>query len=91
MKSAFMMEFYAGKNSLLVSAANVSNIMKTLNPIPKGPTVITIPSNVKGTVVQDFLVSVLFMDHGPQISRLKGFSFIFCFTKLLEYFDVSAL
>jgi hypothetical protein len=42
---------------------------------------------LRGTVARDFLVSVFFMDlryiYGPQISRLKGFSFLFRFREAM--------
>ncbi len=45
--------------------------------------------SVKETVARDFLASVFFHGsalYGPQISRLKGFSFIFRFREVIQIF-----
>jgi hypothetical protein len=44
---------------------------------------------LKGTVARDFLASFFFHRsalYGPQISRLKGFSFLFCFREVIRIF-----
>jgi hypothetical protein len=43
----------------------------------------------KGTVARDFLVSVFYGSalYGPQISRLKGFSFLFRFREVIRIFQ----
>jgi hypothetical protein len=43
----------------------------------------------KGTVARDFLAWVFFHGstlYGPRISRLKGFSFLFCFRAVIRIF-----
>jgi hypothetical protein len=47
----------------------------------------------KGTVARDFLARFFSWIYfkWDQISRLKGFSFLFGFAKLFKYFDESAL
>ncbi len=50
--------------------------------------------SLKGTVAQDFLASVFFMDllyMGLRFRGYKDFLFFFVFAKLFEYFDESAL